>query len=169
MGGLGRPPGEPCSRGRCGTGPARLTLITLGAGFGVPRMAGTPPRGVSYRQAVEIALRLLSGQWVVAVLAALAVGPLPFGQIIDEVNTVEAELGQRTHSRPLSPKVLAQTLDRMERDRLVTRREHLSGGRRAVHYELTRTGQTLLAMLRPLAEWVQAYELGAGDDAPPTT
>jgi DNA-binding HxlR family transcriptional regulator len=121
-------------------------------------MTGAQPRGVSYRQAVEIALRLLSGQWVVAVLAALAAGPLPFGQIVDEVNAVEAALGQRTHDRPLSTKVLARTLDRMERDRLVTRHEHVTTGRRAVTYELTRTGQTLLSMLRPLAEWTQAYE-----------
>lgn len=113
---------------------------------------------MSYRHAVEIVLRLLAGQWVAAVLAALAIGPLPFGQILDEVNLVDAALGRRTHDRPLSAKVLSRTLDRMERDRLIIRHEKVSGGRRTVYYELTRTGQTLLAALRPLAEWTQGYE-----------
>lgn len=113
--------------------------------------------GISYRQAVEQALRLLSGQWVVAVLAALALGPLHFTRLLAEVNSVEDELGRRTHDRPLSRKVLAGTLDRMEADGLLIRHDETIS-HPSVRYELTPTGQTLLAALRPLAKWAQTYQ-----------
>lgn len=113
--------------------------------------------GISYRQAVEQALRLLSGQWVVAVLAALALGPLHFTRLLAEINSVEAELGRRTHDRPLSRKVLAGTLDRMEHDGLLVRHDETIS-HPSVRYELTATGQTLLAALRPLAKWAQSYQ-----------
>jgi DNA-binding HxlR family transcriptional regulator len=116
--------------------------------------AGT---GISYRQAVEQALRLLSGQWVVAVLAALALGPLHFTKLLAEINCVDDELGRLTHDRPLSRKVLAGTLDRMEADSLVVRHDETIS-HPSVRYELTPTGQTLLAALRPLAKWAQTYE-----------
>jgi DNA-binding HxlR family transcriptional regulator len=113
--------------------------------------------GISYRQAVEQALRLLSGQWVVAVLAALALGPLHFTRLLAEINSVEDELGRRTHDRPLSRKVLAGTLDRMEADGLLIRIDE-TVSHPSVRYELTATGQTLLAALRPLAKWAQSYQ-----------
>jgi DNA-binding HxlR family transcriptional regulator len=114
--------------------------------------------GISYRQAVEQALRLLSGQWVVAVLAALALGPLHFTKLLTEINSVEAELGRRTHDRPLSRKVLAGTLDRMEAAGLLLRHDE-TVSHPSVRYELTPTGQTLLAALRPLAKWAQTYQV----------
>src|SRR5829696_430530 len=113
--------------------------------------------GISYRQAVEQALRLLSGQWVVAVLAALALGPLHFTKLLGEINSVEDELGRRMHDRPLSRKVLAGTLDRMEADGLLVRHDE-TVSHPSVRYELTTTGQTLLAALRPLAKWAQTYQ-----------
>jgi DNA-binding HxlR family transcriptional regulator len=113
---------------------------------------------VSYRQAIEEVMQLLSGQWVAAVLAALALGPLHFSEVLHEVNAVEEELGSRTHARPLSGKVLARTLDRMERDGLVNRYETRTPSGRSVCYELTHTGQSLLAVLRPVAQWVQTYQ-----------
>jgi DNA-binding HxlR family transcriptional regulator len=113
--------------------------------------------GISYRQAVEQALRLLSGQWVVAVLAALALGPLHFTKLLAEINYVDDELGRLTHDRPLSRKVLAGTLDRMEADGLLVRHDETIS-HPSVRYELTPTGQTLLAALRPLAKWAQSYQ-----------
>lgn len=113
--------------------------------------------GISYRQAVEQALRLLAGQWVVAVLAALALGPLHFTKLLTEINTVEEQLGHRTHDRPLSRKVLAGTLDRMEAAGLLLRHDE-TVSHPSVRYELTPTGQTLLAALRPLAKWAQTYQ-----------
>ena len=116
-------------------------------------------------------MQLLSGQWVAAVLAALALGPLHFSEVLHEVNAVEEELGPRTHARPLSGKVLARTLDRMERDGLVNRYETRVTTGRSVRYELTHTGQSLLAVLRPVAQWVQSYqaEQMAADDRYPNS
>ena len=99
---------------------------------------------------------LLNGQWVVAVLAALALGPLHFTELLAEINAVEEQLGRRSHDRPLSRKVLAGTLDRMELAGLLVRYDE-TVSHPSVRYELTTDGQTLLVALRPLAEWAQRY------------
>jgi DNA-binding HxlR family transcriptional regulator len=113
-------------------------------------------QGLSYRQAVEEVMRVLNGQWVVAVLAALATGPLHFAELLTEVNAVEEHVGRRTHDRPLSRPVLARTLDRMESADLVVRTAD-STPHPSVWYTLTPTGRSLLGALRPLAEWAQRY------------
>jgi len=118
--------------------------------------------GLSYRQAVEEVLRVLTGQWVVAVLAALAAGPLRFKQLLDEINAVEQQVGRRTHDVPLSARVLARTLDRMAEDGLVVRHDE-TRSLPYVWYELTSTGRSLLGALRPLAQWARRYR----DSHPP--
>jgi DNA-binding HxlR family transcriptional regulator len=120
-------------------------------------------QGLSYRQAVEEVMRVLNGQWVVAVLAALATGPLHFAELLVEVNAVEERVGRRTHDRPLSRPVLARTLDRMELADLLIRTAD-DTPHPSVWYTLTPTGRSLLGALRPLAEWAQRYR-----DNHPTT
>jgi DNA-binding HxlR family transcriptional regulator len=126
-------------------------------GAGPPRPAQPPNgTGISYRQAVEEAMRLLHGQWVAAVLTALAIRPLHFVDLLAEVNAIEEQVGRRTHERPLSGKVLSRTLQRMERDGLLARHQDPSP-HPSVWYEITPAGRALLSALRPLAEWFQRH------------
>jgi DNA-binding HxlR family transcriptional regulator len=111
---------------------------------------------LSYRQAVEEALRLLDGDWAVAVLTALAAGPLHNSELVAAINAVEERVGRRIHEVPLSRQVLAPTLARMVEADLLVRTEDPTP-HRSVWYRLTPTGRSLLSTLRPLAEWAQGY------------
>jgi DNA-binding HxlR family transcriptional regulator len=120
------------------------------------------PPEVSYRQAVEQVLGLLSGQWVVAILTALGAGSLRSAQLLAEVNAVEEQVGRRIHDVPLSRAVMARTVQRMASAGLLLRHEETESPHPFVWYELTETGQSLLRALLPLAEWAQRYR----DDQP---
>lgn len=121
-----------------------------------PRDAASTPsaRGsaTSYRHAIQETMTVLNGQWVVAVLASLAARPRKYLDLREAINSTEERLGWLSHPRPVSQKVLSETLKRMRRDGLITR----SGSRsafREVWYELSPLGQTLLRSLRPMAKW----------------
>ena len=120
-----------------------------------PPATGTPPApqsATSYRHAIQEAMTVLHGQWVVAVLASLAAQPRKYLDLRDDINNTEERLGWISHPRPVSQKVLSETLKRMRRDGLIIR----SGSRSAfqeVWYELSPLGQTLLRSLRPVARW----------------
>ena len=111
---------------------------------------------VPYRQGVLDAMALLRGQWTVAVLAALALGETQYKDLLTAVNKVEARVGWASHDRPLSDRVLTDTLRRARRNGLISRR---AGAERfgGVWYELTPTGRSLLRAVRPLAEWAQGH------------
>ncbi|WP_433264731.1 winged helix-turn-helix transcriptional regulator [Actinosynnema sp. CS-041913] len=121
---------------------------------------------VPYRQSLHLAMTALSGQWVSAVLASLASGPLIFSDLLEQINAVEARSGWRTHERPLTRKVLTDTLARMQRDGLVLRSSRPEAAFQPVWYELSDMGSALLAALRPLIKWARQYqeELTAGSD-----
>ncbi len=112
----------------------------------------TSESATSYRHAIQEAMDVLNGQWVVAVLASLAARPLKYLDLYADINSAEERLGWISHPRPISQKVLSATLKRMRRDGLIIR----SGSRsafREVWYELSPLGQTLLRSLRPVAKW----------------
>lgn len=121
---------------------------------------------VPYRQGVLDAMVLLRGQWTVAVLAALALGEAQYKDVLTAVNDVEERVGWVSHERPLSERVLTDTLRRARQHGLVTRRaqETPFGG---VWYALTPTGRSLLRAVRPLAEWAQQHreEIQAGSQS----
>lgn len=97
-------------------------------------------------------MTVLNGQWVVAVLASLAARPRTYLDLREDINNTEERLGWISHPRPVSQKVLSETLKRMRRDGLIVR----SGSQSAFHevwYELSPLGQTLLRSLRPVARW----------------
>ena len=106
----------------------------------------------SYRHAIQEAMAVLNGQWVVAVLASLADRRLKYGDLFAEINRVEERLGWMSHPRPVSQKVLSATLKRMRRDGLIIR---ISEGARfsEVYYDLSPVGQELLRALRSVATW----------------
>ena len=111
---------------------------------------------VPYRQAVLDAMEMLRGQWTVAVLAALAVGETQYKDLLAAINDVEERVGWASHDRPLSERVLTDTLRRAQHNGLVDRRAE-SGRFGAVWYRLTNTGRSLLRAARPLAEWAQSH------------
>lgn len=111
---------------------------------------------VPYRQAVLEAMALLQGRWTVAVLAALALGEKQYKDLLQEINNVEERVGWTSHDRPLSDRVLTDTLRRARQNGLVERRAE-AGRFSAVRYRLTPTGRSLLQASRPLAEWAQRH------------
>lgn len=128
--------------------------------------------GRSYRQGIYEALALLHGEWVVAVLASLATGPLTYGDLRQEINHAEAREGWTAHAHPVSQKVLSATLKRMRRDGLVERTSRTGTSFNHVWYKLTPIGRAFLRALRPMAKFAednraaieQARERYAEDD-----
>jgi len=109
---------------------------------------------MSWRQAVERALGVLGGRWEVAILAALAQGELHTNELLAEINSIDEEYGRHGHRRPLTHRVLKDTVTRMQRDGLLTEYREPTP-HPSVQYKLTRRGQALLVALRPLAGWAQ--------------
>lgn len=111
---------------------------------------------VPYRQSAHEALTILNGQWTVAVLSTLAVARQQFSRILTEINDVEARVGWSSHSKPLTRRVLTDTLYRALDNGLIER--DAEGGKfDAVWYQLTTKGRELLQALGPLARWAQRY------------
>jgi DNA-binding HxlR family transcriptional regulator len=122
-----------------------------------------------YRQGVEDVLVLLRGQWTVAVLAALALGEMRRKDLLPAINGVDDRAGRALHTRPLTDRGLENTLQRAHEDGLIEKRMEGVDFGAATWWRLTPTGTSLLAALRPLAEWAQAsrYErLCQMDDTP---
>jgi DNA-binding HxlR family transcriptional regulator len=111
---------------------------------------------VPYRQGVLDAMALLRGRWTVAVLASLALGETQYKALLPSINGVEERVGWASHDRPLSERVLTDTLRRAQDNGLVDRRAE-QGRFGAVWYQLTPTGRSLLRAARPLAEWAQHH------------
>ena len=118
--------------------------------------------GRSYRQGICEALALLHGQWVVAVLASLATGPLTYGDLRQGINDAEAREDWTAHGHPVSTKVLSATLKRMRRDGLIERTCSTGMSFNPVWYKLTPLGQTLLLTLRPMAKWAEDNRAAVG-------
>lgn len=113
-------------------------------------------RDVPYRQGVHDAMAVLRGRWTVAVLAALALGERQYKDLKSSINDIEERAGWVSHTRPLTDRVLSDTLRRAQQDGLIER--HAEPGRfGGVWYTLTPMGRSLLRAVRPLAEWAQKY------------
>lgn len=82
----------------------------------------------------------IGGKWTAMVVLCLEAAPRRFGEL-------------RRHLRPISAKVLAETLDAMERDGLV-RRQPVDGG---VEYHLTPLGSSLLVLIAHVREWARDH------------
>ncbi|RKN52261.1 transcriptional regulator [Micromonospora costi] len=86
----------------------------------------------------------IGGRWTAMIVLCLEAGPRRFGVL-------------RRHLRPISAKVLADTLLAMERDGLVRRRPvdgHDGGG---VEYDLTSLGRSLLDLIAHLRGWAREH------------
>ena len=112
---------------------------------------------LSYRQGIDAVVRLIGGRgtsWIPAIMTALATQPLRYSELLAEVNRAEERGGNIIHGR-LSEKVLSNTLPRMERLGLVTKRR-MQQFQPETWYELTEFAYSLLTVLRVVAEWAQA-------------
>jgi DNA-binding HxlR family transcriptional regulator len=90
------------------------------------------------------------------VLAALALGERQYKELKSSINDIEERVGWVSHSKPLTDRVLSDTLRRAQQDGLIER--HAEPGRfGGVWYTLTPMGRSLLRAVRPLAEWAQKY------------
>src|SRR5215469_5867984 len=96
-------------------------------------------RALQSRDAIE----LLSDKWRIPILHILSPGPLRSGELQKAI----AEI---------SPKVLTQTLRRMERDGLISRTIYPIVPPK-VEYQLTPMGRSLLEPLRQLCLWAKAH------------
>lgn len=87
-------------------------------------------------------LDLLANKWSALVIGALEDGPQRFGRL-------------KTRLQGISPKVLSQTLKRLEDHGLLTRTVYAEVPAR-VDYELTELGRSAAAPLAHLRDWVEA-------------
>lgn len=115
-----------------------------------------------YRHSIHAVMGVLAGQWVTAVLASLVAGRRTYTELRDDINEHEARWDWVAHSRPLTQKVLTETLARMQRDGLLTKSDR-SGTFGKTWYELTPEGRLLLHALQPLAKWGEVHRSEARD------
>ncbi|WP_051772751.1 diguanylate cyclase [Saccharothrix sp. NRRL B-16314] len=101
----------------------------------------------SYWQGLYEVIHLLKGEWVPAILAALADGPRHFTEILSTIH--DTTLGQPDSDRWLHDSILGRTLRRMEDKNLVTRHEEPARFPKSTVYELTPRAATLLSALAP--------------------
>ncbi|MFL6144769.1 MAG: winged helix-turn-helix transcriptional regulator [Labedaea sp.] len=81
---------------------------------------------------------------------------MTYSKLWEHINHTEGLVGSMTHDKPLSQKVLTDTLQRMQRDGLVVKIERPSTFGNT-WYQLTPMGRSLLRALRPLAKWAEEY------------
>lgn len=96
-------------------------------------------RALQSRDAIE----LVADKWRIPILHVLSPAPLRSGEL------------QRAMTE-VSPKVLTQTLRRMERDGLISRTIYPVVPPK-VEYRITSMGRSLLAPLRQLCLWAKAH------------
>ncbi len=88
-------------------------------------------------------LDLLANKWTALAIGALESGPMRFGELKQQLAGV-------------SPKVLTQTLRRLETSALLTRTVYPAVPAR-VDYELTPVGLSVAQPLRALRDWVENH------------
>jgi DNA-binding HxlR family transcriptional regulator len=89
----------------------------------------------------RLVLDRIGDKWTVLVVLLLSDGPMRFSQL-------------RGHIGRVAPKVLTQTLRRMERDGLVTR-EIFAEVPPRVEYALTGLGHSLIKPISVIADWAE--------------
>jgi DNA-binding HxlR family transcriptional regulator len=94
--------------------------------------------------ALQGALGVLGAKWSLSVLARLTSGTVRFNELLRQIDGV-------------SRRMLSSTLRQLERDGLVLRHVYARVPAR-VEYELSDTGEELLAALAPLLDWGKLHQ-----------
>ncbi|MBP1807194.1 winged helix-turn-helix transcriptional regulator [Rubellimicrobium aerolatum] len=122
---------------------ARLAAAAKKAPSGHQVTPATPPWDVySAACPTRLVLDRLADKWALLILGRLAGGPIRFNQLRRQIEGV-------------SQKVLSQTLKRLERDGLLSRRV-VPTVPVTVEYAITPLGRTLSDTVRALARWAEA-------------
>jgi DNA-binding HxlR family transcriptional regulator len=90
-----------------------------------------------------VVLDRIGDKWTVLVVLLLSNGPLRFTELRDGIGRV-------------APKVLTQTLRRLERDGLLTREVFAEVPPR-VEYTLTPLGRSLISPISAVADWAETH------------
>jgi DNA-binding HxlR family transcriptional regulator len=93
--------------------------------------------------ATRLVLDRIGDKWTVLVVLLLSDGSMRFSEL-------------RAHLGAVAPKVLTQTLRRIERDGLVTRRVYAEVPPR-VEYTLTDLGRSLTRPIAAVADWAETH------------
>jgi len=112
---------------------------------------------VSYQQRVNDAIAALRGQWTISVMAALALGELPYTELLNAINEAEERSISAGERVPLSDRVFVDTLNRAQEHGLIDKRGEPRRFRNS-WYKLTPKGRSLLRAVRPLVEWAHAQD-----------
>ena len=96
-------------------------------------------------EALQAAVGVLAAKWSVVVLARLDAGSSRFNELLRQIDGV-------------SRRMLSATLRQLERDGLVLRHVYARVPAR-VEYELSDTGEALLAALAPLLDWGKLHQV----------
>ncbi|MFF1821008.1 winged helix-turn-helix transcriptional regulator [Kribbella sp. NPDC058245] len=106
---------------------------------------GTHERGDLFNPAcgTRVVLDRIGDKWTALAVLLLQHGPLRFTELRDGIGSV-------------APKVLTQTLRRLERDGLVTREVFAEVPPRVV-YALTPMGRSLIKPLTAVSEWAEEH------------
>lgn len=91
----------------------------------------------------RLVLDRIGDKWTVLVVLLLSDGPMRYTEL-------------RSHLGRVAPKVLTQTLRRMERDGLATRQIFAEVPPRVV-YELTELGHSLLGPIVAIGDWAEVH------------
>ena len=93
--------------------------------------------------ATRLVLDRMGDKWTALVVLLLSDGPMRFSEL-------------RAHLGPVAPKVLTQTLRRIERDGLITREVFAEVPPR-VEYTITDLGRSLAAPIAVLGDWAETH------------
>jgi DNA-binding HxlR family transcriptional regulator len=91
----------------------------------------------------RVILDRIGDKWTVLAVLLLSGGPLRFTELRDGIGSV-------------APKVLTQTLRRLERDGLITRKVFAEVPPKVV-YSLTPMGESLIQPIKAVSEWAEVH------------
>ncbi|MBI2007705.1 helix-turn-helix transcriptional regulator [Candidatus Saccharibacteria bacterium] len=103
----------------------------------------TNPRIEKHPGCVAKALSIMGNKWTALLIMELAAGPSRF-------SALEAAL------RGISPRTLSQRLDKLEQQKIITRKNYAEVPPR-VEYDLTAKGRDLIPILKSMAAWGDKY------------
>ncbi|MYW90512.1 helix-turn-helix transcriptional regulator [Amycolatopsis rubida] len=99
--------------------------------------------------------RLFSGDWMHAVIVALADGPKHYKELLDTIRTLCEQ--DRGHRRTLHESVLARTLKTMTADGLIIRCQQSTAFPPSVQYSLSPATAEALDAMMPMVTWATKH------------
>ncbi|PKV95536.1 MULTISPECIES: winged helix-turn-helix transcriptional regulator [Amycolatopsis] len=101
--------------------------------------------------------RLFSGDWMHAVIVALATGPKHYTELLDTIRTLSDAGQAQGRRRTLHESVLARTLKTMTADGLIIRRQESTAFPPSVQYSLSPATAEALDAMMPMVAWATKH------------